>query len=142
MKKYGDSAIYDRGFQFYLTLNIKNYIDKLINEIEALKNCISTHNELKKFQGYSSKTKVKIHDFADIYPIFKELTVKELTVKECNDLLLQKTLLYETIMKLSEESLVDVKNNKSVSAFEPFYGDLERLYVIIDEEVEHGQKVC
>ncbi len=113
------------------------YIDTLINEINTLKACISTHNDLEKLEWYSSKTKVKIHDFVDDYPMFSELTLNE-----CENLLLQKTLLYETIMKLSDKSLVDVKKSKGVSVFEPFYGDVERLYVIVDEEVEHGHKVC
>lgn len=135
MKKFGESAIHDDGFQFYLTLNISSYINKLISDIKVLKKCISTHEEWKSQEGwYTSKTKVSIHDSIIGYSSFTEFTFSE-----CKRILAERVKLHKILISIAEESLEDAikrTKEKNDGYQEPFYKDMERLHVIVEEAAE------
>lgn len=132
MKKFGKSAIHDDGFQFYLTLNIGTYINKLISDIKTLKKCIATHKEWKKQESwYTSKTKVRIYDSIIGYSSFTEFTLSE-----CKKILAERVKLHKILITISEESLKDAierTKEKDDEYHGPFYKDMERLNVIVEE---------
>lgn len=132
MKKFGESAIHDDGFQFYLTLNISTYINKLISDIKTLKNCIATHERWKNQESwYTSKTKASIQDSIIGYSSFTEFTLSE-----CKRILAERVKLHKILIGIAEESLEDaVKRTKEKDdGYQaPFYKDKERLNVIVEE---------
>jgi hypothetical protein len=134
VKKLGESAIHDKGFQFYIVLYIKFQMEKLLEEIHALKACINTHTEWKKESWYNSKTAVKVYQqidgCKDHYPSF--------TLVECKKILGNREVQYNSLLTLCEAALKDaVKSSQNDPAAEyrmPYFKDVERNFVIVDED--------
>lgn len=132
-KKLGGSAIHDEGFQFFLTLEISNAIENLINDMKTLLECLETHKEWRKNSWYNSKITVSIHRRIDGFEMFHPFTYT-LASKVYNE----RKKLYNILMNFSENALNKaIKSNlkdSQLTVFKPFFEDVERRFIIIDSE--------
>lgn len=131
MKKFGESAIHDEGFNFYLTLEIQNKINGLIRDINEINECIKTHKEWSKEGFYNKKTTVAIHRTIGGYSAFSRFTLPE-----AQKLLKRTKEQYELLISLSENALVNIlesqKSRPDPDWGKPYSEDPERLHVIVE----------
>lgn len=134
VKKFGESAIHDHGFQFFMILKIEQQLEGLIDEIKALHDCMATHKEWKLESWYSSKTKVHcdkhIDGYAEYHPSF--------TILECKKVLEDRQIKYDLLILLSESALEAaikrINRSDNLQHHEPYYKDIERRFVIVDDD--------
>ena len=150
-KKLGESAIHDRGFQFYVTINIAHEIPKLIKEMKAINRCMETHSENKKESSgwYNSRSTAYIWESLE-----EHKGRDELTLAECKKAYELRKAIYDRLMLLCEDALVAAKKSyaRDVQKYDPvkdrhlleLYGpscnDLERKNVIIIEDQERSSE--
>lgn len=130
------SAIHDKGFQFYLTLDVDSKIDDLLKDIHILEECIQSHKEYKSEEWYNSKTKLGILSDIEGYKAFSRLTSKECTrlyneTKQKYDLLI--SMCESALMKAVENTKKEMLSGETGSYFRAYSEDPERKYVIVDK---------
>ncbi len=129
MKQFGESAIHDKGFRFYLTLNIQFCIEKLLRDMDTLSECMNTHKEWQKQKSwYNSKTTIQINNRVENYPVFYEFTAKE-----CKKVYKEKEQIYNLLIDLAQEALLNAIEDSDREYLSPYAEDLERLNVIVDK---------
>lgn len=130
-KKFGDSAIFDSGFNFHLTLKIDLKIKKLIEDMKILSECIATHEEWKNESWYNSKTTVGIIGLIEGYDMFSKFTYRM-----AKKVYAERKDSYDLLISLSEDALKSAKKEYSEyptkEYLKPYYKDIEREFVIVD----------
>lgn len=134
-KILGASAINDYGFQFYLIIHFGIKIEKLIEELKTLSDCMETHKAWKKEPWYNNKTTVKLNDDIEGYKIFSQLTYG--MAKKIYD---ERKKMYDMLIEIVETSL-EMANEKYLEDptkefLRPSNNDIERLSVIVNYSKE------
>jgi len=130
MKTINDGvAIHDAGFQFFLLLNVKQEINKLIKELIEIEDCIKYHNETKEDKEnswYNSKTKLRCWGKVKEYPKNSNFTFREINIiyKETKNK-------YEFLIGIADRSLNEIKETGTKN-WKPAHGDENRGDIFID----------
>ena len=110
MKAINDEvAIHDDGFQFYLLLNVRAEINKLIKELLDIEKCMEYHKETKldkECTWYNAKTKLKCWTNLEGYSNYSSFTSKEI-----NSLYKERKSKYDFLIEMAENALTSVKRN-------------------------------
>lgn len=128
MKIIGDTAISDDGFQFYLFLETKMEISRLVDELNILKETINTLEKWKSESWYTEKTTCyacgNIKGYDRSY---------KFTLTESKSLYNERKLQYDIMIKCCEKAIQHCRDNKSFKVFEE---DSDRLTILVDDNIE------